>query len=120
MRFLLQLLSGAVVALALGFLALLVLPDFAKTLNAAFRDPSHALLPGGSGYLLVELLFAAIAAALALGCLSRTHSKLLFTIAAITGVLAMLLAVFDFFWFSILVIIQSAGFLWFQLTQQSK
>ncbi|MGH8581970.1 MAG: hypothetical protein ACREWG_04105 [Gammaproteobacteria bacterium] len=84
MRFLLQLLSGAVVALALGFFALLVLPDLPKTLNAAFSDPAHALLPGGSGYLLVQLLFAAIAAALALGCLSRTHNKLLFTIAAIT------------------------------------
>jgi hypothetical protein len=119
MRFTLQLLSAAVVALALGFFALLVLPDPLRALNAAFADPSHSLLPGGSAYLFLQLLFAMIAAALAFGCLLQTRGKLLVTIATITGVLAILLMTLDLFWFSLLVIVQSAGFLWFQFTQQS-
>jgi hypothetical protein len=120
MRFTLQLLSAAVVALVLGFFALLLLPDPLRVLSAAFADPSHALLPGGSAYLFLQLLFAMIAAALAFGCLLRTRGKFLATIATITCVFAILLVSLDFFWFSLLVIVQSAGFLWFQFTQRSK
>lgn len=120
MKFVLQLLAGAVVALAVGFFAVLLLPDVSRSLNAAFADPSVSMVPGKAGYLLLQLLFAATAAALALASLLRNRSKPLFTIAAIASVLAMVLGIFDLFWFSILVIAQSAGFLWFQLTHQFK
>lgn len=120
MRFTLQLPSGAVFVLTLGVFAILALPDPARAIIAAFADPSRSLLPGGSAYVFLQLLFAMIAAALAFGCLLGTRSNLLLTIATITSVVAILLAVVDFYWFSILVIAQSAGFLWFQLTQQSK
>lgn len=120
MRFLLQLLAGTVIALAVGFFAILVLPDIPRALNAAFADPSVSLAPGKAGYLLLHLLVAAIAAALALASLLKYGSKPLFVIAAIAGVLAVTLTIFDLFWFSILIITQTVGFLWFQLTQRSQ
>lgn len=96
----------------MGLLGILIVLGSPGPIGTATRGTG--LMPGGQGYILVQLAAFLVAASLAFLCLFRSPSKPVRIIASIAALLAIVVALADVFWLPVLVVVQSSLFLWFQ------
>ena len=117
MRLALQIISGAVIALTLGVLVILTVLGSPGAISTAVKGTG--LMPGGQGYILIQLGVGLIAGCLALFCLFRSPGKPLRTVASLAALLAIVVSLGDVFWLPVIVVVQSSFFLRFQYRTRS-
>ncbi len=113
MKLTLRIISGAVVALSLGTLVILVSLGYSGPISAATKG--SGLMPGGPGYVFVQLVVGSVAASIALYCLFGPRTKSIRIAASVLAVVAIAVSLGDVFWLPVLIIVQSGLFIWFQL-----
>lgn len=112
MKLTLRLVSGAIIALTLGILFILIVNAPLGFVDIVMNR--GALMPGGQGYMLVQLVVGLIAACLVFLCSFRSPGKPVRAVASFAAILAIIVSLADVFWLPVVIVFQSLLFLWFQ------